>query len=69
MYSALEKMKAERLGLYPQITPGWVETFLQDWAYSSEKAQRELGYTVTPLKEGVRMTYEWILERRRARGK
>lgn len=69
LYSGFEKKKAERLGFYPQITPGWVETFLQDWAYSSEKAQRELGYTFTPLKEGVRMTYEWILEQRRARRK
>jgi farnesol dehydrogenase len=69
IYSGFEKKKAEWLGLYPQITPGWVETFLQDWIYSPEKAQRELGFPVTPLKEGVRMTYEWILEQRRARKK
>ena len=69
MYSGFEKKKAEWLGLYPQITPGWVETFLQDWIYSPEKAQRELGFPLTPLKEGVRMTYEWILEQRRSRGK
>ena len=59
-YSTLEKKKAEWFGLYPQITPGWVETFLQDWAYSSGKAERELGYTITPLREGVRRTLEWI---------
>lgn len=59
-YSRLEQKKAEWLGLYPQITPGWVETFLQDWAYSCRKAERELGYTITPLKEGVRLTYEWL---------
>lgn len=69
LYSGFEKKKAERLGFYPQITPGWVETFLQDWVYSPEKAQRELGYPVTPLKEGVRMTYEWLLKQRRARRK
>jgi nucleoside-diphosphate-sugar epimerase len=69
VYSGIEKKKAEWLGLYPQITPGWVETFLQDWVYSHEKAQRELGYQVTPLKEGIRMTYEWILKLRRSRGK
>ncbi|MEK6566911.1 MAG: hypothetical protein AABZ41_09430, partial [Bacteroidota bacterium] len=60
-----EKTKAETFGIYPQITPGWVETFLQEWAYSCKKAERELGYTVTPLKEGIRMTYEWILEQRK----
>jgi len=61
IYGSLEKKKAEWLRMYPQITPGWVETFLQDWAYSCAKAERELGYTVTPLKEGIRMTYEWLM--------
>jgi nucleoside-diphosphate-sugar epimerase len=64
VYSGIEKKKAEWLGMYPQITPGWVETFLQDWVYSPAKAERELGYTITPLKEGVRMTYEWLLSQR-----
>ena len=69
IYSGFEKKKAEWLGLYPQITPGWVETFLQDWAYTSAKAERELGYTITPLKEGIRMTYEWLLQQRSSGGK
>jgi len=60
-YSNLEKKKAEWLGLYPKITPGWVETFLQDWAYSCRKAEQELGYTITPLREGIRLTYKWLL--------
>jgi len=51
-------------GVYPQITPGWVETFLQDWAYTCAKAERELGYRITPLREGIRLTYEWILRER-----
>jgi nucleoside-diphosphate-sugar epimerase len=59
-YASVEKKKAEWLGIYPQITPGWVETFLHDWAYSSAKAERELGYQITPLREGVRRTLEWI---------
>jgi nucleoside-diphosphate-sugar epimerase len=67
-YSLLEKKKAEWLGLYPRITPGWVETFLHDWAYSSAKAERRLGYTVTPLREGISLTCEWLRERRRRRG-
>lgn len=64
-YGSLEKKKAEWLGLYPQITPGWVETFLQDWAYTCAKAERELGYTITPLRDGVRMTYDWIMDNRK----
>jgi nucleoside-diphosphate-sugar epimerase len=66
LYAGFEKKKAEWLGMYPQITPGWVETFLQDWIYSSAKAERELGYTITPLKKGVRMTYEWLIGQRKA---
>jgi len=65
VYGAIEQKKAEWLGIYPQITPGWVETFLQDWAYTCAKAERELGYRYTPLKEGIRRTYEWLLEQRK----
>lgn len=60
LYASLERKKAEWFGLYPQITPGWVETFLHDWAYSSAKAEKELGYRITPLREGIRRTLEWI---------
>jgi farnesol dehydrogenase len=66
-YGSVLLFFAEWFGIYPQITPGWVETFLQDWAYSTAKAERELGYTVTPLREGIRITYEWILQERARR--
>jgi farnesol dehydrogenase len=63
-YGAIQKFAARAFGLYPQITTGWVQTFLQDWAYSCAKAERELGYTYTPLKEGIRLTYAWLLHQR-----
>ena len=66
-YGTTLRKAAEWFGMYPQITTGWVETFLQNWAFTSAKAQRELGYTITPLREGLRMTYEWMLEQRRRR--
>ena len=66
VYANFEKKKAEWLKLYPQITPGWVETFLLDWAYSCRKAEEKLGYVITPLAEGVRMTYEWLMQLRKA---
>ena len=66
-YGGIQKFAADNFGIYPQITTGWVETFLQDWAYSCAKAERELGYTFTPLKEGIRLTYEWILQQRQFR--
>ena len=67
LYAALEKRKAEWIGVYPRITPGWVETFLEDWAYTSAKAERELGYRITPLREGIRRTLDWLHRRRGAR--
>lgn len=69
LYAGFEKKKAEWFGLYPQIAPGWVETFLHDWVYTSAKAEHELGYTFTPLREGIRMTYEWLLQQRQSGGK
>jgi nucleoside-diphosphate-sugar epimerase len=68
-YGGIQKFAANTFGIYPQITTGWVETFLQDWAYSCAKAERELGYSFTPLKEGIRKTYEWILQQRQLRKK
>ncbi len=67
LYARLERTKAIWFGIYARITPGWIETFLQDWAYSCAKAERELGYTITPLREGIRITYQWILAQRKSR--
>lgn len=64
LYGEVQRLAAERIGIYPQITTGWVKTFLQDWAYSCAKAERELGYVFTPLDEGIRRTYEWIIQSR-----
>jgi nucleoside-diphosphate-sugar epimerase len=66
-YGGIQKFAAEKFGIYPQITTGWVETFLQDWTYSCAKAERELGYKFTPLKDGIRITYEWIVQQRQLR--
>jgi farnesol dehydrogenase len=64
-YAHLEQRRAQWFGSHPRITPGWVATFLQDWAYSCAKAERELGYTCTPLREGVRLTCEWLVRLRK----
>ncbi len=60
LFAYLQQKRAEWLSVYPRITPGWVRTFLADWAYSCEKARRELGYEPTPLVEGMRITYRWL---------
>ncbi len=41
-----------------------MKTFLEDWAYTSAKAERELGYRITPLREGVARTLDWLHRRR-----
>jgi nucleoside-diphosphate-sugar epimerase len=64
-YSLWQKEQARWFGLYPLITPGWVKTFLQDWAYSSAKAETQLGYKITPLKEGLRITLAWLHQLRK----
>ena len=64
-YSRLKQKKSEWFGLYPVITPGWVETFLQDWVYSSAKAEKQLGYKITPLKEGIQVTLAWLRQLRK----
>ncbi len=63
------KKRAEWFGIHPVMTPGWIRTFLADWAYSTEKSERELGYRGTPLAEGVRLTYDWLMRVRKERKK
>jgi len=58
--SAFFESLAKITGIYPLITPGWTQTFLEDWAVSSNKAIRELGYSITPFPEAVRQTLQWL---------
>ncbi|MDO4573911.1 MAG: NAD-dependent epimerase/dehydratase family protein [Planctomycetia bacterium] len=47
-------------GIYPAITPGWVKTFIHDAAFTPAKAERELGYRPTPLRESLKKAYDWM---------
>jgi farnesol dehydrogenase len=51
---------AELTGHPPMLTHEVVDVFREHWAYSSAKAERELGYRPTPLREGLRRTVEWL---------
>jgi farnesol dehydrogenase len=55
---ALLVFRAHLTGRPPAVTPGMVATFRHEWAYRSARAERELGYTTTPLREGLRVTLE-----------
>lgn len=47
-------------GIPPMITAQWVKKYLNHWSLSSQKAMTDLGYSVTPLREGVKTTLEWL---------
>jgi nucleoside-diphosphate-sugar epimerase len=53
-------LRTKLTGKAPLLTPIWVKKYFYDWSLSSEKAERELGYTYRPLEEGLRQTVEWI---------
>ena len=53
MVGALEELKATLTGRPPLLTAGTVEVLTRDWAMDSSLAIRDLGYVVTPLREGI----------------
>ena len=63
LVAAAQVLRARLGGRLPELTPGMVATFRREWAYSSERAVREIGYTVTPLAEGLRRTLEALAPR------
>lgn len=51
---------AELTGHPPLLTQNEVGVFRHHWAYSSTKAQSELGYQSRSLEDGLRTTVEWM---------
>ena len=66
-FAYFQQWRAKWWGAYPEVTPPWVELFLLDWAYSTRRAEEELGYKYLSLEEGIRRTYEWLLRIREER--
>ena len=60
IFAWAQKKLAEYFGIYPRITPGWVRTFMVDWAFSCEKAKSELGYSPISLRDGLKTTLHWL---------
>jgi NAD+-dependent farnesol dehydrogenase len=54
---------AELTGHEPKLTHQVVNVFREHWAYSSAKAEAELGYRCRSLREGLRVTLEWLRDR------
>jgi farnesol dehydrogenase len=55
---AEEEFRAKWTGKTPFITRHGAKKFTGNWAVSTEKIQRELGFRHTPLEEGIRLTIE-----------
>jgi nucleoside-diphosphate-sugar epimerase len=55
-----EQWKADTWGRPPLITPPFVRKYHYDWRVSIEKAQKELGYEITPLETAIAETLRWL---------
>lgn len=55
-----QQFLADTLKLRPLITPPFVRKYLNDWPLSSQKAEQELGYQITPLPTGLEATLRWL---------
>ena len=59
-FGKLQLFLAKNFGRQPMITPGWVRKYLYKWSVSSAKAEKELGYKITSLREGIEKTVDWL---------
>lgn len=57
---AAQKAWAGLRGSTPQLTPDLVEVYKHDWAFSSARAEQELGYRWRPFAEGLASTLAWL---------
>jgi len=62
MSGAMMKTWARLTGGTPKLTPDLVEVYRHDWAYRSNRAEAELGYTWRPLEQGLAETAAWLKE-------
>ena len=59
LYGWLCELKTKFTKKMPYINRPTIKMINYNWSYSSEKAIKELGYKITPLKEGLTQTIEW----------
>jgi farnesol dehydrogenase len=60
------ELAAKLFGIYPFITRPWIRHFCADWNYGSAKAVAELGYAPTSLDDGLKITVDWLKQKRQA---
>lgn len=59
-FSKFEELRADHSDYYPLITPGWIDTFAHHWAYSTQKAENEIHYKITPFDQAIKLTVDWL---------
>jgi nucleoside-diphosphate-sugar epimerase len=62
---ALKEEIGTVFGRDPLITRKWVRKYNHNLDCSSEKAIHELGYSITPLEEGIQRTLHWLAEEKK----
>lgn len=60
LISQIQLFIAKVFGKQPLITPPFVRKYNKQWIVSSAKAEKEMGYTITPLAEGIQKTLQWL---------
>ncbi|MHB8483005.1 MAG: NAD-dependent epimerase/dehydratase family protein [Nitrospiria bacterium] len=60
MVCCFEELRAGLRKTTPEISRSLVKVYNRHWAYSSEKAKKELGYKSRTLREGLKITYAWL---------
>ncbi|MBD3337115.1 MAG: NAD-dependent epimerase/dehydratase family protein [Candidatus Eisenbacteria bacterium] len=60
LVGAAQVLRAYLGGPVPELTPGVAEVYRHNWVFASGRAETELGYTITPLDDGLRRTAEWV---------
>lgn len=56
----LQRLRATLTHREPELTDEEVRIYRHEWAYSSERAVRDLGYRMTPLEDGVARMVAWL---------
>lgn len=62
LFARIQVLMADWFGRKPLIVPALVKKYTRDWNLSSRKAQTQLGYTITPIAEGLKKTLDWIVD-------
>jgi len=59
-FAQIQMLKTKLTSKPPLITPNFVKKYLYDWRVSTEKSQKELGLSITPLRIGLEKTLQWL---------